>query len=248
MTAEVVQLSSEVPRSVPDARAGGPVRYLTRSEAYEPLYAPLRYSPRYEPLEPEARQLASPRCFRPEAGPILPLTLRQQRIWDRVLLPELFEYPVPPGCTRNDSEARKREVLLRLYQGFVVELCKGRHLMILKDGHHYSDIHCHIHEDLQTLQVDQGNDCIIEFPLSAVSKVYQRVKDDGPWHAAPKDPTTQNAEHVVVVEFMRRTLAFVFSDITSAQGFSLCLDLLIRRAQQQQIQEAEANNQKTPSC
>merc|ERR1711862_1019273 len=81
---------------------------------------------------------------------------------------------------------------------------------------------------------------IIEFPLTAVSKVYRIVKNDDKWYSAgslngptPMPPLPlANAEHIVVVEFMRRKLAFVFNEIVAAQSFLMCMELLIRRAQE----------------
>merc|ERR1712232_1089571 len=100
----------------------------------------------------------------------------------------------------------------------------------------YSEIHCQILEDLQTLKVDQGSGCIIEFPLAAVSKVYRIVKNCDQWHSAgpnlPQGVLDSRAEHIVVVEFMRRKLAFVFDEIAAAQSFLMCMELLIRRAQE----------------
>merc|ERR1719229_2160907 len=97
----------------------------------------------------------------------------------------------------------------------------------LTSNQDYSDIHCQVLEDLQTLKVDQGSGSIIEFPLSAVSKVYRIVKNDDKWYSAgsltgptPVPPLPlANAEHIVVVEFMRRKLAFVFNDMAAAQRF-----------------------------
>lgn len=127
-----------------------------------------------------------------------------------------------------------------MYQDFTVELYKGVHMMQLGVNQDYSNIHCQILEDLQTLKVDQGSGCIIEFPLSAVSKIYRIVKNDNRWFKAgsltgpsPMPPLPlSNAEHIVVVEFMRRKLAFVFGDMDQAQRFLMCMELLIRRAQE----------------
>merc|ERR1719392_344337 len=140
----------------------------------------------------------------------------------------------------DDPEDVRRAELLRTYQDFVMDLHKGLHMTQLTSSQDYSDIHCQILEDLQTLKVDQGSGCIIEFPLSAVSKVYRIVKNDGKWYSAgsltgptPMPPLPlSNAEHIVVVEFMRRKLAFVFNEITAAQIFLMCMELLIRRAQE----------------
>uniref|UniRef100_A0A7S2MBG6 Uncharacterized protein n=1 Tax=Alexandrium andersonii TaxID=327968 RepID=A0A7S2MBG6_9DINO len=129
---------------------------------------------------------------------------------------------------------------MRCYREFVLDLHRGMHLTQLSATQEYSDIHCQVLEDLQTLKVDQGSGCIIEFPLSAVSKVYRIVKNDESWHSAgsltgptPIPPLPlSNAEHIVVIEFMRRKLAFVFLDIAAAQRFLMCIELLIRRVQE----------------
>lgn len=174
---------------------------------------------------------------RPRTTPITP---RQRSFKERIRLPKLRRYPVPPGCSTDDPEEHRREELLRAYQEFVLDLHKGIHMTQLTSNQDYSDIHCQILEDLQTLKVDQGSGCIIEFPLSAVSKVYRIVKNDEKWYSAgsltgptPMPPLPlSNAEHIVVVEFMRRKLAFVFSDMAAAQRFLMCIELLIRRAQE----------------
>jgi hypothetical protein len=148
-------------------------------------------------------------------------------------------YPVPPGCPQDESEETKREELLHFYQDFVVDLLQGVQMTQLTPDQDYSEIHCQIHEDLETLKLDQGSGCIIEFPLVAVSKLYRLVKNFDQWHAAD-DPSPSpesldgRAEHIVVVEFMRRKLAFVFGEIVAAQSFLMCMELLIRRSHESQ--------------
>jgi len=170
----------------------------------------------------------------------LPATAHQKHLKDRIQLPAMRRYPVPSSCKQEDSEEWRRQELLRIYQEFVLDLHKGVHMTQLTSNQDYSDIHCQILEDLQTLNIDQGSGCIIEFPLTAVSKVYRIVKNDDKWYSAgsltgptPMPPLPlSNAEHIVVVEFMRRKLAFVFSEIAAAQSFLMCMELLIRRAQE----------------
>lgn len=178
------------------------------------------------------------------------VTPRQRNLRDRIWLPKLRRYPVPATCSMDDPEDVRRAELLRTYQDFVMDLHKGLHMTQLTSSQEYSDIHCQILEDLQTLKVDQGSGCIIEFPLGAVSKVYRIVKNDDKWYSAgsltgpaPMPPLPlSNAEHIVVIEFMRRKLAFVFSDIKVAQQFLMCIELLIRRAQECQNQEAPSSS------
>lgn len=167
-------------------------------------------------------------------------TPRQRSLRERIWLPRLRRYPIPPTCSPEDPEDVRRDELLAAYQDFVMDLHKGIHLTQLNSNQDYSDIHCQILEDLQTLKVDQGSGCIIEFPLGAVSKVYRIVKNDDKWYSAgsltgpsPMPPLPlSNAEHIVVIEFMRRKLPFVFNDIGAAQRFLMFIELLIRRAQE----------------
>jgi len=172
-------------------------------------------------------------------SPVTPntLTSRQQSLRERIRLPKLRRYPVPVGCSPDDPEELRREELLSCFQDFVMELHQGVHMTQLTANQEYSDIHCQVFENLQTLKVDQGSGCMIEFPLAAVSKVYRIVKNDDKWlgHSsiAPL-PLPTNPEHIVVVEFMRRKLAFVFHDIKIAQRFLMCMELLARRAQEYQ--------------
>ncbi|CAJ1375146.1 unnamed protein product, partial [Effrenium voratum] len=135
------------------------------------------------------------------------------------------------AAEEESEEFNEREVLLRVFQDFVLDMNRGRYLTQLGSNQDYSVIHCQIMDDLQTLKVDQGNGCIIEFPLTGVSKVYRIVKTDERL-TGMAGTTSTNIEHIVVVEFMRRKLAFVFMEVTEAQRFLLCMELLIRRAQE----------------
>mmetsp|Transcript_95475 Transcript_95475/g.275064 ORF Transcript_95475/g.275064 Transcript_95475/m.275064 type:complete len:306 (+) Transcript_95475:185-1102(+) len=167
-------------------------------------------------------------------------TPRQRSFQERIRLPRLRRYPVPPGCSSDDPEEVRREELQRTYREFVIDLHRGIHMTQLTSTQDYSNIHCQILEDLQTLKVDQGSGEIIEFPLGAVSKVYRIVKNDEKFNGAfaGSSALLSRAEHIVVVEFMRRKLAFVFNEIQVAQRFLMCIELLIRRAQEFQAEGA----------
>jgi len=217
---KVVQLSSDVLDHGMERPMSQPVHLLTHQDSFDMTVTPRNG------CKGERR--------------IAPVTPRQKNFKERIRLPKLRRYPVPPGCTNDDPEDHRIEQLLNAYQEFVLDLHKGIHMTQLTSNQDYSDIHCQILEDLQTLKVDQGSGCIIEFPLSAVSKVYRIVKNDDKWYSAgsltgptPMPPLPlSNAEHIVVVEFMRRKLAFVFTDMAAAQRFLMCIELLIRRAQE----------------
>lgn len=173
-----------------------------------------------------------------------PMTPRQRDLKDRLELPVLHQYPVPPNCGADEDDEMRHQKLLSTYQDFALDLHTGMYLTQLTSNRDYSDIHCQLMEDLQTLKLDQSNGRIIEFPLTGVSKVYRIVKSDDKWYDAGSGPQPvpilpfSNAEHIVVVEFMRRKLAFVFKEIQASQRFLMCMELLIRRAQQEQAGKA----------
>jgi hypothetical protein len=149
----------------------------------------------------------------------------------------LHTYPVPPGSSSSPSEPeeeRKRK-LLQMFQEFALDMHKGMYMTQLTSNRDYSDIHCQLMDDMQTLQLDQSNGRIIEFPLTGVSKVYRIVKSDDKWYSAGSQLI---GEHIVVVEFMRRKLAFVFKELNASQRFLMGMELLIRRAQQKQAKKA----------
>merc|ERR1719428_100150 len=170
------------------------------------------------------------------------MTPRQRDLKGQLELPLLNQYPVPPNCGPDDGEEKRHQILLQTFQEFTLDLHSGMYLTQLTSNRDYSDIHCQLMGDLQTLKLDQSNGRIIEFPLTGVSKVYRIVKNDDKWYSAgsltgasPVPPLPlSNAEHIVVVEFMRRKLAFVFKEIQASQRFLMCMELLIRRAQQKQ--------------
>merc|ERR1719498_2356962 len=143
--------------------------------------------------------------------------------------------------TAEDPVETRHQCLLELYQEFVLEMHTGTYLTQLTSSRDYSDIHCQLMEDLTTLKLDQSNGRIIEFPLSGVSKVYRIVKNDDKWYSAGTPVPggmSANTEHIVVVEFMRRKLAFVFKELQMSQRFLMGMELLIRRAQQKQAKKA----------
>mmetsp|Transcript_65268 Transcript_65268/g.202297 ORF Transcript_65268/g.202297 Transcript_65268/m.202297 type:complete len:183 (+) Transcript_65268:102-650(+) len=130
--------------------------------------------------------------------------------------------------------------LARAYEDFVLELHKGMRLTQLTAGREHSEVHVQLLLDAQTLQVDQGSGCLVEFPLEAVSRVYRVVCNDDRWYGAgsllgpaPLPPLPlSSAEHIVVVEFDRRRLPFVFQDMAESQRFFVCADLLCRRVKE----------------
>mmetsp|Transcript_2551 Transcript_2551/g.7171 ORF Transcript_2551/g.7171 Transcript_2551/m.7171 type:complete len:289 (+) Transcript_2551:112-978(+) len=173
-----------------------------------------------------------------------PITPRQKDMQDQLELPSLHSYPLPPDCTPEDHEEVRMEKLLEMYRGFALDLHTGTYLTQLTSTRDYSDIHCQLMEDMTILKLDQSNGRIIEFPLTNVSKVYRIVKHDDKWYTAGRAPIPEDRVHnssteeIVVVEFMRRKLAFVFKEPLVSQRFLICMELLIRRAQQKETKKA----------
>merc|ERR1719159_184156 len=131
--------------------------------------------------------------------------------------------------------------LLHMYQEVSLDLNSGMYLTQLTSTRDYSDIHCQLADDMNTLKLDQSTGRIVEFPLTNVSKVYRIIKSDDKWYTAGSPPpagASANTEQIVVVEFMRRKLAFVFKELQTSQRFLICMELLIRRAQQKQAKNA----------
>lgn len=196
-------------------------------------------------MRPQADSYAPRSSFVSDSGSdaIAPMTSRQRDIKDHLELPQLKEYPTPPDCGIDDDEKRRYQKLLSTYKEFTMDLHSGMILSQLTSNRgDVANIHCQLMEDLETLKMDQNNGRIIEFPLASVSKVYRIVKHGDKWYSAgsfngsqPVPPLPlSSAEHIVVLEFRGRKLAFVFPGIQASQCFSICVELLVRRAQQAQ--------------
>mmetsp|Transcript_39519 Transcript_39519/g.113721 ORF Transcript_39519/g.113721 Transcript_39519/m.113721 type:complete len:272 (+) Transcript_39519:79-894(+) len=168
-----------------------------------------------------------------------PLTQRQKLLRDQLQLPQLATYPQPPNARPGDTDEDKRQKLLTMYREFTIDLHAGMYLTQLTSSRDYSEIHCQLMQDMATLKLDQANGRIIEFPLCNVSKMYRIVKSDDKWYTAGNTAPADGSptEQIVVVEFLRRKLAFVFNELSISQRFLICLELLIRRAQQEQAKK-----------
>merc|ERR1712176_841578 len=108
-----------------------------------------------------------------------------------------------------------------MYQNFAMDLHTGMYLTQLTANQDYTDIHCQLVEDMTSLRLDQSSGRIVEFPLSDVARLYELAVH----------PRT---DQIIVVEFVRRKLAFVFQDFAVAQRFLVCMELLVHRAQEKQ--------------
>jgi hypothetical protein len=160
-----------------------------------------------------------------------PATPRQRDLAERLALPVLREYRVPPSCANDDPVDVQRAALLDMYQAFAADLHAGMYLTQLTSSREQSEIHVQLMDDLVTLKMDQSNGHILEFPLDKVLKVYRITHGGGGAGPDDRDPRGASA-HLVVLEFMRRKLAFVFPEERVTQRFIISLELLIQRAKQ----------------
>lgn len=219
---KVIHLSSDVM----DGQPPHPVHLLTNQDPLDAEVTSARQQP-VTRLEPSCSDLPT-------------LTPRQQILKEQVRLPTMVKYPVPRGCSDDDPEDVRIAELTRIFQVFVLDLHKGLYMTQVNSNDEYADIHCQLLDDLDTLKVDQGSGCIVEFPLTAVTRIYRIVRNDGKFFNAGSStgPTPipplplSNAEHIVVVEFMRRKLVLVFGSMSDAQSFIMCMELLVRFAQE----------------
>jgi len=129
--------------------------------------------------------------------------------------------------------------LREVYFVFTLHLHSGMYLMQFFANASYGKNHHQLTDDLDTLKVDPLDGRIVEFPLSAISRLGRFVKlnTQGTGSKAPSSP--RRPEHIVIVEFTTNMLVFVFNTPDMASCFLLCMALLALRAK-------ELNQDKTP--
>mmetsp|Transcript_80447 Transcript_80447/g.139619 ORF Transcript_80447/g.139619 Transcript_80447/m.139619 type:complete len:326 (-) Transcript_80447:26-1003(-) len=242
----VVDITADVPYDVPEVAGDCCRRGPTESEVINissdvmdgDMHPPVHLLTSPDPYDVTRTPRHSAAAQRP--GERVGLTPRQLLLKEQIALPVLARYPMPVHCSPDDSEEVRQAELLETYQAFVLDLHKGILITQITSADEYSDIHCQLQEDLATLKVDQGSGCIVEFPLTAVTRLYRIIRNEGKCFGAgsttgptPMPPLPLvNAEHIVVVEFMRRKLVLVFPSAPEAQSFLMCMELLVRAAQQ----------------
>jgi len=162
------------------------------------------------------------------------LTPRQLELKNQVELPLLATYPLPPNAEITDSAEERKLKLLETYREFVLDLHTGMFLRQLTTNTCYYDIHCQLSEDMETLKLAMNCGNIIEFSLLGVSKVHRIVKNGFKWYNAHSVVPGRgvDVEHIVIVEFVKRKLAFAFSELQVAQRFLMCMELMVRSVQQ----------------
>lgn len=170
--------------------------------------------------------------------PILPdLSSEQQNLHDHLELPLLDSRPVLPDCLCDSSHEQSENTLLKMYKAFAIKWQAGSHVKQVYENHVCSDSHMQLMENLMILKLDQNSGCIIEFPMRNVSKVYRMVKYGKRWRDAHAPPPVSEkmralAQQVVIIEFMKQKIAFMFPTLPEALNFSICFGLLVKRVQQ----------------
>jgi len=172
----------------------------------------------------------SPRSFQVGASSNrVPVTPSQRQIFEGLELPELPEYPTMPGCSSSAPPEERKQHLKQTFRDFVLDLHTGMYLTQLTANHSYADIHCQLIEDMTSLRLDQSTGRIVEFPLSDISRLY---------HIS----VPVSADQIVVAEFVRRKLAFVFKEKLVSQRFQICMELLVHRARDKQAEDASGQD------
>lgn len=167
-------------------------------------------------------------------GRLLPATPRQRDLHAAIELPD---FPLPQsvdGCPPDAPDEVKRQALLDMFRDFVLEMHSGMYLTHLTATREQQEIHCQILDDLGTLNLNLDNGRIIEFPLVGVTKVYRVVRKDEHWYQVVS--SAPPSDHIIIVEFSRRKLVFVFKNLQASQRFLVCMELLIRRVHQKAYQ------------
>jgi len=151
----------------------------------------------------------------------------------------------PPLAQSEETMEARRTRVCKMFQEFVHNLHKGMYLTHINASYSYNNVHFQLMDDLRTLKTDQCDGRIVEFPLTAVSKVRCVMRYNGRWYSTNPEVMAQlpcGAEHIIVVElFKRRQLAFVFHTVLEAQCFMTCMELLIRN-----VNEASESSSFTP--
>ncbi|CEM19059.1 unnamed protein product [Vitrella brassicaformis CCMP3155] len=180
-----------------------------------------------------------------KAGHVKHATPRQAELRTQIQLPPSdLPYPLPPVGfpTNNLSDSEQRYLLIEMYRDFIVELYRGVYVTQLTSARDYSEIHCQLKDDLTTLTLDQNTGRLIEFPLKSATRVYQIWRRDGRTHELTHRTLSERRhdlmdgsrpqDFIVIVEFLKRKLAFVFRDTKQADRFLVCMELLIQEARQ----------------
>jgi hypothetical protein len=172
----------------------------------------------------------------------------QKHLKDRLRLPSMGNYPVPLHCSPDDPEVRISE-LFKTFERFVLELHKGVSMTQVNAHSEYANVHCQLVDDLQTFKVDPGNGSIVEFPLTAVTRMYRDVKPARQVAGGMPVPLPMVCveRHFVVLEFMKRSLVLVFGTAVDAQSFMMCMDLLVRFAQEARAKKTATGDRKRVS-
>lgn len=162
----------------------------------------------------------------------------EQRLREQIQLPKMGWFKLQGVYDDEDlGEEEKKMALLQIYQDSVLDLLSGLELTLMAGNQEYVDSHCQLMPGFTSLKVDYGCDnCIAEFPLKNVTKMYRVVKRRANHlHLAEHHPRTSypfpETEHIVIVEFVSRKLVFVFTNEVEAQRFLLCFEFLTWQSQ-----------------
>jgi len=117
-------------------------------------------------------------------------------------------------------------------------LYTGAYLMQLMADGTFSEMHFQLVDDLKVLKLDQGNGCIVEFPLSLVTRVQEAVQLGGiMYRPGPKLPNCLPPDtlHITTIYFPRHRLVFGFRNGKEGSAFKTCMEFLVKRTKCEDI-------------
>jgi len=126
------------------------------------------------------------------------------------------------GGEEEFSEAEKRDKLLPVFRGFVIELVRGMLLLRHIDEEKTGTFQFQISEDLLFFLMDANDGKIVQFPVNSVTTL-------------TCTPTEKGQEHKVTLFFgKKRRLPFLFETLNSATRFMILFDLLVQLVQERE--------------
>jgi len=196
-------------------------------------------------LQESSRGTSAPATFRDNIQHVSSMLLATQTQKQHEILERFCEDVINPRPFPiwKEQDAEPEPPPDNACADLVVDLLMGLYFTQLTDCGRYADIHCQLTADLKTLNFDLGNGRIIEFPLVAVKKVFRLWVRGNRLSTAECKCSQEVSEHIVMVEFVSRKLAFVFEAVSDAECFMVCIEMLQRRAHQLESMPAHSASQ-----
>eukprot|EP00392_Amoebophrya_sp_AT5.2_P000760 g761.t1 len=149
---------------------------------------------------------------------------------------------LPRKTSEDELRTEKRKVLLGMYRDFVAQtvLHGGATLDRVSSGgqSYYQRKPVVVSlaassprepDDIKYLRLDESDGRLVEFPLRAISDIYRLQKQNLNLNTQQRSVDSFSfVDNIVVVEFLKRKLAFAFADSQQCQKFIACLNCVIK--------------------